>query len=243
MIIMQIIVTPGNAYGTVGSQLNSGLGSIQSGLTSGMTFANLTALVSTYIQTTYPTLGSDQFATSEFNGVVTNAANFYINSNLDGYNAAQMPYIQTLLNGLYGVPIGSIPDFIADLEDNINKSSLSLEDQVPLFIATSVATNSYNYWLAAVASPGNWASKGYFNSNAYVNYANIPYWVEAAVQATLTGGNKAATYGQIDPPRIIGVDLVSALASGLTVSAGKVLFRWIPKVQPIMAGGGCSCGS
>ncbi len=117
-------------------------------------------------------------------------------------------------------------------------AGICAEQQIPLLIATSVGAWACDYWTAAVfAASNNWYTKGYLNAIQYVNYVNIPSWVVASMIGALSSANKAKNYGLIDPPRIIGVDTVSALTASIGVAAGKVIYKWFPKIQPEAKGG------
>ncbi len=237
MITLFTLIT--NPYQSIGDQLAAGLAAIEAGLTSGMSFDTLNDAVYDYVQPLYYP-SPDQFDENELKSVLPNAVNSYINSNMDGYTMEQSILISRLIQGIMSTPVESIPDFIADIEDNISKSGLPLAQQVPLLMATAIGQAAYTYWNDQVNddSTGKWypdppvtGGAGYFNANPYANHANIPYWVQAAMIGGLASANKARTYGQLDPPKVIGVDMVSALIGALGVTAGKVMFGWIPRVQ------------
>ena len=62
-------------------------------------------------------------------------------------------------------------------------------------------------------------------------------------------GAKATPKGLITPTiDIVSVNIISSLIGALAIGAGKVIFKWVPRIQPseLMGGGfqnGCSCGN
>jgi len=237
MIILFTLIEITNPYSTtVGQQHTDGLDAIQAALP-GTYFSSS---VITYIEDTfYPS--PDTQTDNEIRSVTIFAGNDYVNNNLEGYSAQQNYFISLLLNGIFKVPVNSIPLFLTDLNDQVNRSGMSTMEKVPVFMAIAVAFADYQYWLDILTTPGNWST--YLDSNYAVNYANLPYWVQAASFGTLSCANKARTYGLIDPPPVVGVDMVSALTGSLTVVAAKVIENILPRISSSSGmGGGCSCG-
>ncbi len=236
IILFSVLEAVQNPYlTTVGQQHEDGLTAIEAALP-GTEF--LDTIIS-YIETTYYP-SADLQTKNEIVSVLSFSIDNYINNHLKGYSAQQNYFIRALLNGLFEVPVDSIQTFLMDVNDQINRSGMSTAEEVPLFMATAVAAFNYDYWVSAIASPGNWSP--YFNADAAINYANIPHWVYAAIFGTLASANHARTYGLIDPPPVIGVDMVSAIAGSLAMGAGKVIEKFLPRLGTGMSGGGCSCG-
>jgi hypothetical protein len=219
---------------TIGEQHFAGLQSIETALIPLIPFETLNTFLYNYIIGLYD-YTPDQFNTNEIKSILPTAANSYVNPTFDNYSPEQLYFINLLLGSVINdVPTNSIPEFILDIEDNISKSGLTAEQQVPLLFATAVGIRDYNYWLGRINTPvNNWYTNGYFDPNLNVNLSNLPYWVQASMQGTLTGANKAKSYGLIDPPRVIGVDMVTALSGGIGVAAGKVIYKWVPRLQPV----------
>lgn len=234
MTLIELLVNP--YFSTVGQQHTDGLDAIQSALQG----TDFLSSVITYIEDTfYPS--PDTQTDNEIRSVTSFAYNDYINNNLDSYSAQQNYFISLLLNGIFKVPVNSIPAFLADLNDQVNRSGMSTMEKVPVFMAIAVAISDYQYWLDILTTPGNWSS--FLNSDYAINYANLPYWVQAASFGTLACANKAKTYGLIDPPPVMGVDMVSALTGSLTVVAAKVTTNIIPRISSGSGmSGGCDCG-
>lgn len=234
MTLIELLINPYLA--TVGQQHTDGLEAVETGLP-GTGF--LESIIN-YIETNfYPS--PDTQTSNEIASVTSFAYNDYINNNLNGYSAEQNYFISLLLNGIFKVPVNSIPSFLADLNDQVNRSGMSTMEKVPVFMAIAVAITDYQYWLDILTTHGNWST--YLNSEYAVNYANLPYWVQAAAFGTLCCANKASTYGLIDPPPVIGVDMVSALTGSLTVVSAKVTLNILPRISSGSGmGGGCNCG-
>jgi hypothetical protein len=144
-----------------------------------------------------------------------------------------MIFLNWLFEAVSNNPIDSIEFAIEEVENNIVNADLDFEEQVPILIAIAIGKSAYNYWLGEVNNAAsNWYTKNYFSPDVYVNYANIPYMVKTAMLGALSMDNKGKTYGLIDPPRVVGVDIVSAMTASIILSCGKVMFKWIVKMQP-----------
>ncbi len=225
-----------NPYKTLGTQHTSGLDSIKTALAVGMTFDQVNVNVVTSVQAAYVP-APNAFDAIEYLSILPNAVNDYVNKGLGGkYNEKQIFIIQQLLKGVLKVPVQSIKNFILDVEDNLTRTGLTMEEQLPILIATVIGAADYDYWIdKVITTPANpWYTVGpnaYFSSNAAINYANIPYWVEASMVGALCGANKGSSFGLVDPPRVVGVDLVAALSGSVGLAAGKVMYQWIPRIQ------------
>jgi hypothetical protein len=229
-----------NPYQILGTQHRDGLQRLEDTLNPGMSFDQVNAIICDYVRSIYFTTG-DSFIQNEVNSIIPNAANDYMNCSCNnGYNGIQTELINLLCKSIIcKVPINSINEHIADVEDNISKSGLTTEEQIPLLMATAVGAANYDFWFSKIIAGGGnrWYDTNYFNSNAYVNYANLPYMVAASMLGTLSSANKAKSYGLIDPPRIVGVDMVSALTAGIGITAGVTMFKWIARIQSEAKGG------
>lgn len=226
-----------NPYtGSVGAKHAEGLAAIASGLVSNMAFPQLNQLLYGYIKPIYYP-SADEVTNNELYSVLPYAANGYVNGLFSNYTEAQMDFIYTLTSGVVSLPVESIQPFILDVEDNITKSDLAFEEQIPLLMATAVGYSDVNYWLAQIAiADSAWYTRNYFSPQQYVNRSSLPYWSQAAIIGTLMGADKAKTYGLLDPPKIAGVDIVTAIMASIGVAAGKVMFGWIPRLQSVPAG-------
>ena len=114
------------------------------------------------------------------------------------------------------MPDESLKTWILDIEDNITKSDLSYEEQIPLLLATQVGKASNDYWIAKIAVPGAWAP---FipASPALKNSRLLVYWVISGMTGTLVTANLSARYGLIDSNSrpAVGIDIASALAGSI----------------------------
>jgi hypothetical protein len=109
------------------------------------------------------------FAQPELISAMARAENGFINSNLRNgnissthFNLEQIQFIAQLLDSIKNIPVQSIGDLIADIEDNISKSGLSSMEQAPLLMATMVGAKAYTYWTGIVQTPAA-------PFNAYIN--------------------------------------------------------------------------
>lgn len=221
-----------NPYLLLAEQHYQGMAYIESQLTLYMFEANLFQLVYDYVQPIYYP-APEQVTINELKSIPPNARDAYskgtLSGNLlnwNGYDSQQGIYIKELIR-LSHTPVGSLETFMSEWLDGISKSGMSFQQQAPLLFAADIGRSNYLYWMTEIDNPASkWYTCGYFNAEMYANRAAVPKWVLACIQATLWGANKAKIYGMIDPPRIIGIDLVSALTASLTVAAGKVMFGW-----------------
>jgi hypothetical protein len=164
--------------------------------------------------------------------VVYNIINAYNNQMLRGYDEQQMIIIGMMLGPTTTTltPINALDSWFADIENNISESGLSLCDQTALLLAIEVAKRVYPYWITKVAEPGTWAP--FLQKQTGLNYANIPFWIVACIEGTLIGGC-TCDKGLIAPTTdIVSVDIISALIGALVIGAGKVIFKWVPRIQP-----------
>ncbi|MBI2723341.1 MAG: hypothetical protein HYX39_14300 [Bacteroidetes bacterium] len=222
-----------NPYPIIGTQLTDGMEAISKSLKATSTVDDLADAIYKYIQPIYYPAPVSTQVQIEIKSVVYNVINAYNNQILQGYDDEQMIIIGMMLGPTTTdkTPINSLDMWFENIEDNISEAGLSLEDQMPLLLAIEVEKTIYNYWITKVATPGNWSK--FFQPQTGLNYANIPFWVEACTEGALIGGN-ASDKGLIAPTTdIVSVDIVSALIGALAIGAGKVIFKWVPRIQPI----------
>lgn len=244
-----------NPYPLLGTQLIAGMDAIATSMSPTSTVDDLVNVIYNYIQPIYyPAPSSGVVPTQieiEIKSVVYNVINVYNNNPSTSslmYGPKQSYFIDLLL-GLKTTnctPINSINTWLLDIEDNIAKSDLQLAAQTPLFFATVEGKSIYAYWVAKTATPGPWAP--FFQTPNAANYANIPLWTTACIEGALIGA-QATFRGLIAPTtEIVSVNMISALIGALAIGAGKVIFKFVPRVQPTSVvagsnGGGCACGS
>jgi len=251
-----------NPYPQIGTQLTAGMDAVSGALTVASTVDDLVNAVYNYIQPIYypSTTGAvPKQIEVEIKSVAYNMINAYNNKVLGtsiNYNAGQnnLIYMMTGEATVDRTPINALNARILDIEDNISKANLSISEQTPVLLAIQCAKSIYAYWVTKVATPGTWAA--FFQTPAPLNYANIPFWMVACIEGALIGAH-ATEKGLIAPTTdIVSVDIISALIGGLTIGAGKVIFKWVPRIQPsellitpvfnisnIMSGGGTLPGS
>ncbi len=135
---------------------------------------------------------------------------------------------------LLKIPVLSINNWILDVEDNITKSDLTVEEQIPLLIATMMGETAYSYWNTDVdAAPASQKWTAYYQSNTAYNYANIPYWVAAAIEGALVGYGSSMD-GNLEPTTaMVSNKMIAGLAGALAVNIALVTLQIIPRIQPI----------
>ncbi|HXB40336.1 MAG TPA: hypothetical protein VNZ49_07315 [Bacteroidia bacterium] len=242
-----------NPYPQIGTELIAGMDSIASALTPASTVDDLVNAIYSYIQPIYyplPTVPKQ--IEIEIKSVAYHIINAYNNKALwtsMKFSSQQMNFICMMLGGItdYKTPINAINSWLLDNEDNITKANLSIDDQVPLLLGIQEGKSIYKYWITKTAAPGTWAP--FFETAESHNYANVPHWLVACMEGGLIGSNTSPN-GLISPTiDIVSVDIISSLIGALAIGAGKVIFKWVPRIQPyqiVSAGvnyqGGCSCG-
>lgn len=225
-----------NPYLTIGEQLKVGLDEISSKLNPNSTVDDLVNEIYKYIQALYypATSGADVSVQLqiEIKSVIYNIINAYNNQGLKGFNSEQMVIVGMYLGPTTTAitPIDSIGTWFADIENNIPETGLTVDEQMPLLLGSVVAKTIYEYWIAIVAKPGKWAP--FFQKETAINYANIPTWVVACIEGTFIGAS-SSDRGLIAPTTdIVSTEIVSSLIGALVIGSGKVIFKWLPKIQP-----------
>jgi hypothetical protein len=176
-----------NPYEEIGKQLSTGLASIIATLPGTPTIDDLVNAVYAYVAPIYYA-GAGAVSTQveiEIKSVARNAANSYINNLVlggkAGYNANQAPLIDMLIGAGFNanVPIVSLSSRILNVEENIPDGSLTIHEQTPLFLATTIGAAASTYWLGIVTGgPSGWAP---FLPPSPENYMDLPYYVSAAM--------------------------------------------------------------
>lgn len=230
-----------NPYPLIGTQLTDGLDAIATAFAGGgSSVDDLVTAIYNYIQPIYyPTSGGapvPMHLQVEIKSVAYNLINAYNNKSFGStilYNTKQMSIAQMML-GLKSTsltPINALDDWFSDIEDNISKAGLSVDQQTPLLLAIECAKSVYTYWVTEVDNVSSaWIS--FFQSTGDRNYPNIPHWIVACTEGALLGAN-ASQKGLIAPTTdITSVNIVSTLIGALAAGAGKVIFKWVPRIQP-----------
>lgn len=239
-----------NPYPGIGAELSAGLNDIAAATPS--TVDDLVDAIYDYIQPIYyPTSSSVPRALEiELKASVYNVINMYNNNPQTAtlmYGPKQSYFIDLML-GLKTTtttPINALGLWLNDIEDNITKDNLGIAAQTPLLLAVQAGKTVYPYWktqVGTVTSP--WAS--YFETDAYKNYVNIPMWTAACMEGALVGA-QATAQGMIAPTtEIVSTNIVCSLIGALAIGSGKVIFKWIPRLQPSSLAAstephGCGC--
>ena len=223
-----------NPYAQIGAQIAPGLTSIGNAASLN-NVDDLVNAVYAYIQPLYYSGASTQ-VDIEIKSVAYNAVNSCMNWSVmlgdTTYNAMQAPFIELLIGSSMTSNLApdSFQDRVLDIEDNIGTASLTATDQTPLFLATTVGNNAYQYWAAQIAGGGGSLWNPHFSSNAGQNYMNSLLWNSGAMNGALAA-YAASPIGMIEPiTAVVSTKMISALIGALTITAGKVLFNWTPRV-------------
>ena len=223
-----------NPYKPIGDLIKPGLDAIIVPLPLTPTIDNLASAVYSYVQAQFYPLPTLQVQI-EISSVIYNAINSYRNNLvLSGgayYNAAQAPFIDMLIGSdmTNNMQPDSFADRVAEIEDNIGISNLLVLEQMPLFLATTVGAKANDYWKTELANPLS-AWLRFFSANAGQNYNNTLQWSVGAMNGNLAAYGATLT-GLIEPTTaMISTNLISALIGALTITAGKLIFNWTPRI-------------
>lgn len=135
------------------------------------------------------------------------------------------------MEGILAVPLVGVRDRIANIEENIATTGMNSEQQAPLLMATAVGKASFDYWTAQGEDEESpW--QPYFQAIGDAPF--MAYVVSATMEGALLGaklmGAKTTKLGTIS---LDALNAISALSSSLLLAAGKVMFRWQPRVAEI----------
>ncbi|MDZ4665881.1 MAG: hypothetical protein SGJ15_13460 [Bacteroidota bacterium] len=225
-----------NPYPLIGTQLTSGLDAIVTAAPT--TVDDLVDEIFTYVSGIYYSGGGGlvPIATEiEIKSVAYNIINAYNNNPQTaslGFTRQQSIIIDMLLGckTICKTPVNALNVWFEDIQDNITKADLNIDSQTPLLLAAVSGTSVYSYWITKVGTPGGWSA--YFETDAYKNYINVPIWTTACIEGALIGSH-ASPKGLISPTtNITSVTIISALIGALAIGAGKVIFGWVPRIQP-----------
>lgn len=188
--------------------------------------------------------------------IIPNAVNAYRDNNLPNelyYNEMQRMLVASILMAIKNSPPESIEELLNDAEDKVSEAGLSSSEQAPLFMAIALGKASYAYWRSVIGEcnpppgppvpPGFSSSSSsslakwlpYLDCNRAINYANLPFWVCATMESAMLGYSQVNSFnfripGVLNALGVTGGTLTAAFAS-LGVSAGKVIYKWVPRVK------------
>lgn len=231
-----------NPYPQIGEQLAKGLEFLATNLKPTSTVDEFADAIYKFVQPIYYPAPVSKQIEIEIKSVVFNMINAYNNKFIESsfipgeqpmYGVQQMNIIMMMIgeNTTDKTPIDALGSWLLDVQDSISQAGLSISGQTPLLLASTCGINVYNYWVNQTKNPTTW--EPFFQKNNAINYANVPFWVAACIEGALLGASATRT-GLIAPTTdIVSVNIISALIGALTIGAGKVIFKWVPRIQPI----------
>lgn len=238
-----------NPYSEIGGYVHTGLDSILATLGAAGIPPTIDSLVNAVFDFIKPTFyaTADTQTEIEIKSVARTAINSYVNSLvLSGnalYDGNQHPFIRMMMGDMITccLPINSIANRLGDIEDNLTDSGLDVAEQRPLLVATSIGVAAYNYWLTEINKPlppppgvPSWPLAFPSQTEHTGNMIYLSYWTEAAINGSLSG-YAVTPSGLIAPTiNVYSTTMISALTAALTVTAGKVIFNWIPRIQHVV---------
>lgn len=241
-----------NPYPFVGAKISEGLDAIAEELNpiGTPTVNDLITAVENYIKTVLneEMEEEDPMINHVIHAVVANCINGYSNGRAGGYllyDGMQQQFIYNLLESTLKCTADSLEDIIHETEDRITQSGLTIQQQVPLLLATEIGRKNIEYWLNIINVPpvNNWTP---FIETIAGAGVTLPYWVSASMEGSLIGYNILKTQDTLPSDIITGtssvVGFISVLAGGLVVVSGKVIFKWTPRT-PAYGGYGNSYGN
>lgn len=218
-----------NPYRDYETLFTDGLDYIVTNLTPPVNYYTITDLVTAYFNSLPTPPGPEQL--QAFSRLAINSGNDYINSRIAGnlnYNANEWAFVESVLGGLKENSIDSYDSFLEDAQEQLAQADFNTPSKTALYVALALTRASNTYWNTVVTTPGSWAT--YINSNAAINYANIPHWVSATFVGVLSG------FAQIQDPNMPNSGILTSQGryfaaegsvwSALGVTVGKVILRW-----------------
>ena len=220
-----------NPYQILGTQFRLGLEYLEGNITSGMDTDAINTLISDYLQTLYyPT--PDQFQTDLLTTLPLTAVCNYVNNNIgNSYDSSQGYFINQMLNGIRNVPVESIGEYLSNVQDNISRSGLTMQQKMPLMMALAVGTEAYTYWAYSITHPtdNGWYDNSYLDVNTSYT-ASLSYWTTAAMSGVLATANNLADFSSSENAQV-GTNISNALIGGMAVNAAKVMLKILPAVD------------
>lgn len=218
-----------NPYRDYETLFTDGLNYIVTNLTPPVNYYSITDLVTAYFNSLPTPPGPEQL--QAFSRLAINSGNDYMNSRIAAnlnYTPTEQAFVESVLGGLKENSIDSYDSFLSDAQEQLARADFNTPSKTALYVALALTRAGNTYWNTVVTTPGNWAA--YINSNAAINYANIPHWVSATFAGVLSG------FAQIQDPSLPNSSILSsqgryfaaegAVWSALGVTAGKVILKW-----------------
>ncbi len=170
----------------------------------------------------------------DLKSVISFSINGYLNSTVQWgsttYSQEQYYFIKSLISNTITLPPLSIKDYILDVEENIINGDLAPNEQAPLLLTTAIGKADFDYWASKIESPAPW--ENYFPKPFEV-MSYFAHYVISSMIGTLTIANSTKFLDvETDRDTNIGdANFITGLAGSLAVAAGKVIFKWIPKIN------------
>ena len=218
-------------YGAIAQRHKDGLDAILVSIGAGgpgtVTVDDLMDAVYAYLVSVYTTIGTNPQGEESVRATIANAINGYIQ------NGGASPYLRQLQS----IPVTTLISKFDRMADAMVAAPVLKGNAARAQMVLAIGQADAEYWGTQIAAAVNpWVS--YMFSNAAINYSSVPYWTDAAMfgahfdyyQVDATDSNASTAV------------IISALAGSLVVSAGKVVFGWVPKISG-MQGDKCGCDS
>jgi|GEM_PF-4898828 len=209
-----------NPYSKLAQQYQDGLDAIITDIGTGgpgtVTVDQLIESVMHYVQALFD-IDHTADGDAGVRALVANAINGYLD------NGGSSPFLK-VLQAIPPVALGNQFDRLFDasraarvLRGNAGRQQLTI----------ALGQADAQYWAAQIATTGSWVA--YMSGNEAIDTASVPYWTDAAMFGA------QFDYYQVNGTDSKAVSMVyaSAIAGALAVSAGKMVFGWVPnKKQP-----------
>lgn len=205
-----------NPYSKLAQQYQDGLDAIITDIGTGgpgtVTVDQLVESVMQYVQVLFD-IDHTAEGDAGVRALVANAINGYLD------NGGSSPFLK-VLQAVPPVALGNQFDRLFDasraarvLRGNAGRQQLTI----------ALGQADAQYWAAQIATTGSWVA--YMSGNEAIDTASVPYWTDAAMFGA------QFDYYQVNGTDSKAVSMVyaSAIAGALAVSAGKMVFGWVPK--------------
>ena len=230
-----------NPYKASNTIFTDGLDYIIANLPGSPTFDDLLTTITAYFNSLPDPPGAEIIGLMP--SMMANTVNDYVNSKIAenlNFGGNEWAIVDSVLSGIKGGSIESMEDFLEAALQQVAEATISTPTKTTLYGAAGFAKASFSYWGSVVKTPGSWAT--YINTNEAINWANIPFWVEATYVGTFSG------FAQVQAPNIPDANLFNvqgrmgggtiAISTALALTAGKVIFKWAQR--PVIYAN-CNC--
>jgi hypothetical protein len=171
--------------------------------------------------------------------VSLNSSNEYINGQIVknlNLRRGDWAIVAAILRGIKQNSVISLDtDYWDAAQELLVQSEINTLSKSAIYVSLAMARAATTYWKTVATTSGSWST--YVNTNEAINYATVPYWVEAAFTGSISGYAQTLTLN-VTEPTVLTTQLNrlapwSALVGALAVNTGLVIYKWPKRPNPI----------